>query len=203
MGVTVIDDTAGKYHVSGHANRPDLEEIHDILNPQMLIPMHGEYRHLKEHMELGESKGIAGIIAPNGAMIDLTGDKPEVLDHIETSRLYMDGTRLIGAFDGVVLERIRMATRGTVAMSIIIEDNDVIGVWAESMGLPDTIGSGPSLNEAIEVTVEQELLSAKKNLIKSDDEVERLVSRIISRVCKDAVGKKPVSQIMINRLVED
>ncbi len=203
MGVTVIDDTAGKYHVSGHANRPDLEEIHDILNPQMLIPMHGEYRHLKEHMELGESKGIAGIIAPNGAMIDLTGDEPEVLDHIETSRLYMDGTRLIGAFDGVVLERIRMATRGTVAMSIIIEDNDVIGVWAESMGLPDTIGSGPSLNEAIEVTVEQELLSAKKNLIKSDDEVERLVSRIISRVCKDAVGKKPVSQIMINRLVED
>ncbi|KAB7616275.1 ribonuclease J [Amylibacter sp. SFDW26] len=203
MGVTVIDDSAGKYHVSGHANRPDLEEIHDILNPQMLIPMHGEYRHLKEHKELGESKGIAGIIAPNGAMIDLTGETPEVLDHIETSRLYMDGTRLIGAFDGVVLQRIRMATRGAVAMSIIIEDNDVIGVWAEAMGLPDTIGSGPSLNEAIEVTVEQELMSAKKNLIKSDDEVERLVSRIVNRVCKDEVGKKPVSQIMINRLVED
>jgi len=203
MGVTVIDDSAGKYHVSGHANRPDLEEVHDILNPDMLIPMHGEYRHLKEHKELGESKGIAGIIAPNGAMIDLTGDAPEVLDHIETSRLYMDGSRLIGAFDGVVLQRIRMATRGAVAMSIIIEDNDVIGVWAEAMGLPDTIGSGPSLNEAIEVTVEQELMSAKKNLIKSDDEVERLVTRIINRVCKEAVGKKPVAQIMINRLVED
>ncbi len=203
MGVTVIDDSAGKYHVSGHANRPDLEEIHDILNPQILIPMHGEYRHLKEHKELGQSKGITGIIAPNGAMVDLTGDEPKILDHIETSRLYMDGTRLIGAFDGVVLERIRMATRGAVAMSIIIEDNEVIGVWAEAMGLPDTIGTGPSLNEAIEVTVEQELMSAKKNLIKSDDEVERLVSRLVSRVCKDAVGKKPISQIMINRLVDE
>ena len=203
MGVTVIDDSAGKYHVSGHANRPDLEEIHDILNPEMLVPMHGEYRHLKEHKELGESKGIAGIIAPNGAMVDLTGDKPEILDHIETSRLYMDGTQLIGAFDGVVLERIRMATRGAVAMSIIIEDNEVIGVWAEAMGLPDTIGTGPSLNEAIEVAVEQELMSAKKNLMKSDDEVDRLVSRLVSRVCKDAVGKKPVSQIMINRLVDE
>ena len=79
----------------------------------MLIPMHGEHRHLREHMELAQSKGIASIIAPNGAMIDLTGKEPKVLEHIETARLYLDENQLIGAFDGVVLVRIRMATRGT------------------------------------------------------------------------------------------
>ncbi|MEH6359095.1 MAG: ribonuclease J [Amylibacter sp.] len=203
MGVKVIDDSSGLYHVSGHANRPDLEEVHDIFKPEMLIPMHGEHRHLREHMELAESKGIASIIAPNGAMIDLTGKKPKVLEHIETSRLYLDGSQLIGAFDGVVLERIRMATRGLVALSIIIEENEVIGVWVEAMGLPDTLGTQTGLNELIELGVEKELQSAKPKLLNSDDEVERLVTRIVNRICREAVGKKPISQVMINRLVAD
>jgi len=56
QGVNVIDDSAEIYHVSGHANRPDLEEIHRLLNPKTLIPMHGEYRHLKEHSELASSE---------------------------------------------------------------------------------------------------------------------------------------------------
>ncbi|MFK5996647.1 MAG: ribonuclease J [Rhodobacterales bacterium] len=203
MGVNVIDESDGLYHVSGHANRPDLEEVHDILKPQMLIPMHGEHRHLRTHAKLAESKGIASIIAPNGAMIDLTGDKPKLVEQIETSRLYLDGSQLIGAFDGVVLERIRMATRGLVALSVIIEEGEVIGVWAEAMGLPETRAMDAGLNAMIEDAVEKELQGAKRKLLNSDDEVERLVSRIVNRVCRDSVGKKPVSQVMINRLVAD
>ncbi|MEG7364425.1 MBL fold metallo-hydrolase RNA specificity domain-containing protein, partial [Pseudomonas citronellolis] len=56
-GVDVVDDSSGLYHVSGHANRPDLERMHDIIKPQMLIPMHGEHRHLRQHARLGEAKG--------------------------------------------------------------------------------------------------------------------------------------------------
>ena len=47
LGVDVVDDAGGKYHVSGHANRPDLERLHQIVKPQILIPMHGEHRHLR------------------------------------------------------------------------------------------------------------------------------------------------------------
>ena len=96
-----------------------------------------------------------------------------------------------------------MATRGLVALSIIIEEDEVIGVWAEAMGLPDTLGTQTSLNELIELAVEKELQSAKRKLLNSDDEMDRLVTRIVNRICKDAVGKKPVSQVMINRLVAD
>ena len=45
-GVTVIDDSDGHYHVSGHANRPDLVTLQELVRPQMLVPMHGEHRHL-------------------------------------------------------------------------------------------------------------------------------------------------------------
>ncbi|MBE9475949.1 MAG: ribonuclease J, partial [Proteobacteria bacterium] len=199
----VIDDSSGLYHVSGHANRPDLEEMHDIFKPEMLIPMHGEHRHLREHMELAQSKGIASIIAPNGAMIDLTGKKPKVMERIETARLYLDGNQLIGAFDGIVLERIRMATRGLVSLSVIIEEGEVIGVWVESMGLPETGAMKAGLDALIEDAVDRELQKVKRKLLNLDDEVERLVTRIVNRTCKDAVGKKPVCQVMINRLVAD
>ncbi|MCP5073859.1 MAG: ribonuclease J [Rhodobacteraceae bacterium] len=203
MGVNVVDESDGNYHVSGHANRPDLEEIHALMRPKMLIPMHGEHRHLRAHAELAESKGIKAAIAPNGTMLDLSGDAPEVVDNIETGRIYLDGTRLIGAFDGVVLERIRMATRGAVVVSVLLEDNRLLGEsWAEIMGLPDTSAMQTGLQEAVETAVDQELLKAKKNRLASDEEVESLVAKAVSRTCRDLVGKKPVCKVLINRLVD-
>ena len=126
QGVNVIDDSAEIYHVSGHANRPDLEEIHRLLKPKTLIPMHGEYRHLKEHSELAASKGIESLIVPNGSVVEIGDKGAKIVDHIETGRIYLDGSRLIGAYDGVVLDRIRMATRGTVAISLVIEGTEVL-----------------------------------------------------------------------------
>ncbi|TMV57117.1 ribonuclease J, partial [Thioclava sp. BHET1] len=114
MGVDVVDDRGGLYHVSGHANRPDLEAVHDLLKPAILLPMHGEHRHLREHAKIAEGKGIASDVVTNGMMIDLTGDLPEVVEYIETGRTYLDGSVLIGALDGVVRDRIRMALNGHV-----------------------------------------------------------------------------------------
>ena len=112
MGVDIVDDTGGKYHVSGHANRPDLEHVHRLFLPDMLLPMHGEHRHLREHVRIAHEAGIAAMVATNGMMIDITGDVPQVAEHIEAGRTYLDGNVLIGALDGVVRNRIRMALNG-------------------------------------------------------------------------------------------
>ncbi|MEJ6709706.1 MAG: ribonuclease J [Amylibacter sp.] len=203
MGVNVVDEKAGHYHVSGHANGPDLAEIHGIFKPKMLIPMHGEHRHFRAHAALAAERNIPSVIASNGALVDLTGDTPNIVSHIETGRIYLDGKHLIGAYDGVVLERMRMAIRGVVVVSLLFEDNALIGEsWAEILGLPDTGAMEPALKEVLERAIDEELLSAKKNLLASDDDVERLVGRTVSRVCRDLVGKKPVVKVLINRLVD-
>ena len=59
-GVDIVDDSMGDYHVSGHANRPDLETVQNIVNPQVVIPMHGEHRHLREHVRLAEKIAAPG-----------------------------------------------------------------------------------------------------------------------------------------------
>ena len=124
MGVDIVDDAGGLYHVSGHANRPDLITMHDLVKPEMLVPMHGEHRHLREHVKVAAERGLQGIVAVNGMMLDLTGDAPKVAEYIDTGRTYLDGSVQIGAMDGIVRDRIRMALNGHVTVTVIMDEDD-------------------------------------------------------------------------------
>lgn len=203
-GVTVIDDTDGRYHVSGHANRPDLEQMHALMKADVVIPMHGQYRHLREHAEVVQSHGNKAVIVPNGTMIDLT-NKPKIVDHIETGRVYLDGKPLIGALDGVVRERLQMALRGHVVVSLVLEDDGSLidGVWVETIGLPDDRRVEGGLAGQLEKEIDSALRTAGKKTRNSDEGIETLVSRTSNRICKDIVGKKPVCTVLINRLVAE
>ena len=154
-GVRVVDESDGRYHVSGHANRPDLVALQDLVRPKMLVPMHGEHRHLAAHAALAGERGIAAAVAPNGTMLDLTGDAPRIVEQVETGRVYLDGTVLIGAMDGVVRDRIRMALRGKVAVSVIIDEDGrpLGGAWVETTGLPDN----PKMRDGLEGALEAEI----------------------------------------------
>ncbi len=201
-GVTVIDEDDGHYHVSGHANRPDLVTLQELVRPKMLVPMHGEHRHLSALAALGRDRGIPAVVAPNGTMLDLTGDAPRVVEHIEAGRVYLDGTVLIGALDGVVRERMRMATRGHLAVSVIIDETGrpLGDAWVEVTGLPDNPKMRDGLDGALEAEIGRVLARAKRAELDDDDALEELVQRTCARICNDAVGKKPVCKVMISRL---
>lgn len=205
MGVDVVDDTNGRYHVSGHANRPDLEKLHEVLAPQMVIPMHGEHRHLREHARLAESRGMASEVATNGMMLDLTGDTPEVAEYIETGRLYLDGSVLIGAMDGVVRDRIRMALNGhAVATVILDEQNEPLGeAWVELMGLPATGKRGTALAETIEAELNDFLETASPKVLRDDDKLEEAIRRILRQCSVEEIGKKPEVTVIVSRLTEE
>jgi len=180
LGVDVIDDAGGKYHVSGHANRPDLATMHEIVKPEMLIPMHGEHRHLREHVKLGEQSGIKGIVAVNGMMIDLTGDRPSVAEYIETGRTYLDGSVKVGAMDGVVRDRIRMALNGQMVVTLILDENDepLGDPWVEISGLSETGKSNTSLAEVVEADLAQFLGRANDKTLRDDVKLEKELKNV-------------------------
>ncbi|WP_112323248.1 ribonuclease J [Oceanibium sediminis] len=200
-GVTVIEDD-DTYHVSGHANRPDLERVHELLKPANLIPMHGEHRHLREHVNIANAKGINAVLAPNGTIVDLTGDTAQVVDHIETGRTYLDGKVLIGAMDGVVRERIRMATRGHVVVSVMMEADGTPAdrPWVDCEGLPDP--QKGVLSELLEAEIDEALERAKRSTLKDDEALENLVVKAVRMESDRLIGKKPVVTVMINRFDE-
>lgn len=201
-GVDVVDDSSGLYHVSGHANRPDLEELHDVVRPQMLIPMHGEHRHLREHVKLADAKGIKGVLAVNGMMIDLSGNEPKVTEYVETGRTYLDGSVQIGALDGVVRDRIRMALNGHVTVTVIMDsDDEPLGEpWVDMMGMPETGRSNASLVDVLEQDLSQWLNRAGAKTLRDDDKLHDGLKKVTRQSAQDEIGKKPEVTVVVSRL---
>lgn len=204
-GVDVWDADDGLYHVSGHANRPDIEAMHDLLKPRVVIPMHGEHLHLREHALLARAKGMTAEVVTNGTMLDLTGDKPKVVDHVETGRLYLDGNQLIGAMDGVVRDRIRMALNGHAMISVIVDEDDNVlpDAWVELMGLPTRTRSGGELSGQIESELSEFLERADGRTVRDDGKLDEAIRKITRQVAMEEIGKKPEVTVIISRLMAD
>ncbi|WP_288928748.1 ribonuclease J [uncultured Maritimibacter sp.] len=202
MGVDIVADD-DRYHVSGHANRPDLERMHRIVGAETVVPMHGEHRHLREHAKLAKANGFQSIVAVNGAMVDLTGATPHVVEHIEADRVYLDGKVIIGALDGIVRDRIRMALNGHVIVNAIIEDDAALGdPWVEVMGLPEVGESRAPLVDVLEEDLGQFLGRAGRKTLADDDKLEEELRRIARKVTQDEIGKKAEVTVVISRLEE-
>jgi ribonuclease J len=203
QGVDVVDESSdGHYHVSGHANRPDLEKMHDIVKPQTVIPMHGEHRHLREHVKLAKAKRMQAVLAVNGTMVDLTGNEPTIAEYVETGRTYLDGAVQIGALDGIVRDRIRMALNGHVVVTVLLdEENEPMGApWCDLMGLPETGRSNAALVDVLEEDLSQYLNRAGEKTLADDDKIEHELRRIARSTSQDEIGKKPEVTVVISRL---
>lgn len=202
IGVDIVEDSGGKYHVSGHANRPDLEHVHRLFLPDMLLPMHGEHRHLREHVRIAHEAGIAAAVATNGMMMDISGDFPQLAEQIEAGRTYLDGSVLVGAMDGVVRDRIRMALNGKVMVTVILDENDQpLGeAWVELMGLPANGKGGRPLAETLEADLTEFLESSGKKILTNDDKMDEALRRIVRQVAMEEIGKKPEVTVVISRL---
>jgi len=200
MGVDVVAED-DRYHVSGHANRPDLEKMHAVVDPEIVIPMHGEHRHLREHAKLAKAGGRVSMVVVNGAVCDLTGPKPHVVEHVEADRIYLDGDILIGALDGIVRDRIRLALNGHVIVQVILEDERPLGEpWVELVGLPETGRSRAPLVDVLEEDLGQFLMRAGRKTLRDDDTLKEELRRIARKTAADEIGRKPEVTVLVSRL---
>jgi ribonuclease J len=204
IGVDVVDESGGRYHVSGHANRPDIEALHDLVRPGLVIPMHGEHRHLREHVRIARARGHAAELVTNGMVVDLAGDRPEVVEFIETGRLYLDGTALVGAIDGVVRDRIRMAQNGHVTVTVVLDEGDepLGDPWADLMGLPPASRAGREIARLIEAELSEFLARAGRKVLCDDARLDEGIRRVVRQVTMEEIGKKPEVTVVVSRLSE-
>lgn len=203
MGVDIVDDSDGRYHVSGHANRPDISTLHKLVNPQMVVPMHGEHRHLREHVKLSKSNRIRGVLVPNGTMVDLSAETPSVVDFVDTGRTYLDGSVQFGALDGIVRDRIRMALNGHVLVNVILDDHDdPLGEpWCETMGLAEFGRSRASLVDVLEEDLSQYLGRAGAKTLTDDEKLEEGLRKVTRQSTQNEIGKRPEVTVIISRLI--
>ncbi|KHL25777.1 RNA-metabolising metallo-beta-lactamase [Croceibacterium mercuriale] len=132
-GVVMVSDRQSLIHVSGHPGRPELEALYGWLRPQILVPVHGELRHLQEQARVGKAAGIPDqVVQVNGEIVRLAPGKPGKLARVPNGRLVLDGDIIVPADGEAIVTRRRLARDGLV---IVVLDGRG-GAQVQGLGLP-------------------------------------------------------------------
>jgi ribonuclease J len=203
-GVRVIDADMEPIHTSGHAYRDELKALWQAVKPRIALPMHGEHRHLVEHAASAMQWGAElGIVAPNGSLVALDGNAPDVIGEVETGRVYLDGSTFIGAFDGVVRDRLKLARQGHAVIALVVDEAGELIADPEVriIGGPDSdaLPLADFIADAVDAAVER----APKKDKRDDGALEIIAARAARKVCTDRWGKKPVTTVIVTRLEDE
>ena len=194
-GIRVIDDDEGAFHVSGHANRPDLTHLQKLLSPRLVVPMHGEYRHLVGHAELARENGFRATVVGNGKMADLQSGEIVGEDGV-AGRTYLDGTSVISAQSGVVRDRLRMARDGMVSVSInFATRRREIEIAAKCKGI--YTGLNGQLDEFVIDAIDDCVGRLNDSEMADEERLEREVSIAVRREISARCGKRPMVSVLL------
>ena len=126
-GAEVIYDRNTDLHVSGHASQEEQKMILALVKPKFFIPVHGEYRMLVKHAELGRIMGVQPknvVIAENGKVIELTKKSIKCEETVQTGAILVDGSG-VGEVGSVVMrDRHRLAEDGMIVVVLPYSSND-------------------------------------------------------------------------------
>ena len=198
-GVRLVTDRQSMIHVSGHPGRPELVELYKWIRPEMLVPVHGEVRHMDEQARLGLSEGIPrAILQKNGDLIRLAPNGPHKIKQVRNGRLVLDGDIIAPADGEAMAARRKLAQTGliTVALAVSPEGKQASGVDIATIGIP--------LEEDMEAFVAEAQVDAAKALtaLKGDRRRDRhaiteAVRLAVRRCGQRWIGKKPAVQVML------
>lgn len=125
LGAEVIYESLEPIHVSGHACRGELRTIHSLLKPKFFIPVHGEYRHLKKHVQLAQSMGMRKtntLIAEIGDTIELTSNTMKFGEKVVAGSKFVDGIGIDGEDSFVLRDRIHLSEDGVIVVVVAVDE---------------------------------------------------------------------------------
>lgn len=190
-GITMVTDRQSMIHVSGHPGRPDLEAIYRWLRPQILVPVHGEIRHMNEQARLGLATRIPKAIAQkNGDVVRLAPGAPGKIGEVRTGRLVLDGDIIVPADGEAIVMRRRLARDGLLIVAL----DGKGGAQVHGIGLPLDEDYDEFVAEA-----EADVAEALRKLKGARDpdavaETARLAAR---RAAQRWSGKKPQTKVLL------
>ena len=201
-GIEVISEENEFIHVSGHPNREDLRDMYNWIKPRSVIPVHGEHRHMLEHINFAKEMQVPyPIKVENGDIVRLyPGDKPEVYDKAPNGRLYLDGSISVEEDSQSIKERKNISVNGFIEVTILItpKGNMHNRPVLTFKGLPifEKEEFQSDLEEQIEKTIKTFSLNNKNHEINLIDAL-KITCR---KFTKKKTGKKPLTNINLVRI---
>ena len=191
-GIVIVTDRQSPIHVSGHPGRPELEALYRWIRPEILVPVHGEIRHMREQARLGLASGVPkAVFQKNGDLVRLAPGQPGKFEEVHAGRLVLDGDMIVPADGDAVVMRRRLSHAGVLSVAVGARGE----VMVDAVGLPLDADREAFLVETRR-DVETALAAARKATADPDKrrEAVRLAAR---RAATRWTGKKPQVIVMM------
>lgn len=192
-GIVMVTDRQSHIHVSGHPGRPELEALYSWIRPQILLPVHGEIRHMKEQCRLGKARGIPQpVFQKNGDIVRLAPGKPGKLAEVTNGRLVLDGEIIVPADGEAIAMRRRLARDGLLL--VVLERGG--GIQIEGVGLPLDEDYDAFVAEAIE-DVKKALSNLRGTAARDREAIMEAARLSARRAAQRWSGKKPQTRVIL------
>ena len=196
-GIEVISEDSEFIHVSGHPNREDLKDMYNWIKPKSVIPVHGEHRHMIEHINFAKEMQVPyPVKVENGDIVRLyPGEKPEVYDKAPSGKLYVDGNISVEEDAQSIKERKNLSANGFVEATILITPKGNIHnkPLLTFKGLP--IYEKEEFQYGLEEEIEKTTKTFSMNNKKQETNLIEALKSTCRKYTKEKTGKRPLTKI--------
>ena len=201
-GIEVISEENEFVHVSGHPNREDLKDMYNWIKPRSVIPVHGEHRHMAEHINFAKEMQVPyPLQVENGDVVKIPKNrKPEIVDKAPTGRMYLDGSVSIGEDSKTIKERKNLSFNGLLEITIIVnEKGNIKKPFISLTGLPVSEESKMDFKMDLEHEIYQICKTFSVGNPKQEKNLEEKIKSNCRKIIKNRIGKRPFTNINLIR----
>jgi ribonuclease J len=193
-GAAVVHKEVAMVHVSGHAPAGELLYLLNATRPSNVMPVHGEWRHLRAHARLAVQSGVDAdrvILVEDGDVVDLVDGRARVVGRVDNRYVYVDGLHVGDVGESSLLERRILGDEGFIAVMVVIDSVDgkvVGGPFVNGKGFTDD----PEAFEGVLPLITEALDRAALDGILDSHQLQQLVRRVVGKWVADAYRRRPM-----------
>ena len=202
-GIDVVSEENEFVHVSGHPNREDLKDMYNWVKPKSVIPVHGEHRHMFEHINFAKEMQVPyPVKVENGDIVQLyPGEKPKIIDKAPSGRVYVDGNISVGEESQSIKDRRNLSYNGFLEITVIVNDIGSI-VKKPIISIKGIPSNGENSNFIFDL--EDKIRDICKTYSLKNSHQEKNLIETIKTNCrktiKEKTGKRPYTNVNLVRI---
>ena len=193
-GANVVHKGNAKVHVSGHASAGELLYFYNICRPKNLMPVHGEWRHLRANAELGALTGTPRdrvVIAEDGVVVDLVDGKAKIAGKVQAGYVYVDGLSVGDVTESSLKDRRILGDEGIISIFVVVDSST-----GKIVGGPHLQSRGSGIDESdfggVLPKIDEALAKAAQDGVAEPRQLQQLVRRAVGRWVSDTYRRRPM-----------
>ncbi|MYS21244.1 ribonuclease J [Streptomyces sp. DvalAA-14] len=193
-GANVVHKGNAKVHVSGHASAGELLYFYNICKPRNLMPIHGEWRHLRANAELGQLTGIPKsrcVIAEDGVVVDLVDGVAKIAGKVQAGYVYVDGLSVGDITESSLKDRRILGEEGIVSVFIVVDSTT-----GKLVGGPNIHARGSGIEDeafaAVIPKIEEGLSRSASDGVMETRQIQQIIRRAVGKWVSDTYRRRPM-----------